>query len=74
MVASWYAGIHDTSEVMFLHTQQRWIRKISSRRAMKRQASTVIRAKPRRNWERYFLDIKINSAVAQIRSLANASS
>jgi hypothetical protein len=38
---------------MFLDTQQRWIEKISSRRAMKRQASTVIRAKPRRNWERY---------------------
>jgi creatinine amidohydrolase/Fe(II)-dependent formamide hydrolase-like protein len=68
-----HAGIHDTSEVLFLDKEQKWIRKDelvagdekSGVDGDPRQASAAL--------GKIFLDIKINSAVTQIKSLVNAS-
>ena len=48
-----HAGIHDTSEVMFLDKIQKWIRKDKLASGTKRTALTVIRAKLQRNWGRH---------------------
>jgi creatinine amidohydrolase/Fe(II)-dependent formamide hydrolase-like protein len=73
MVVGRHAGIHDTSEVMFLDKEQKWIRKD---KLAPGDEKTGIDGDPRQasaELGKTFLDIKINSAVAQIKSLVNAS-
>jgi len=72
MGADRHAGIHDTSELMFLDVDGKWIRKD---RLAAGSDSTGVDGDPRRasaELGRIFLDIKIDSAVKQIRRLVKA--
>ena len=67
-----HAAIHDTSEVMFLDKEHQWIRKDKLAAG---DAKSGVDGDPREASEelgKIFLDIKIDSAVAQIRSFINA--
>ena len=71
MVVGRHAGIHDTSEVMFLDKEQKWIRRD---RLAPGDEKTGVDGDPRQasaDLGKMFLDIKINSAVAQIKSLVD---
>ena len=73
LVVGRHAGIHDTSEVMFLDEDQRWIRK--DQLALGNESNGVD-GDPRQaspELGKVFLDIKINSAIAQISSLVTRS-
>jgi len=73
MVVGRHAGIHDTSEVMFLDKEQKWIRKD---KLAPGDEKTGVDGDPRQasaDLGKIFLDIKINSAVAQIKSLVNGA-
>jgi len=64
-----HAGIEDTSELMFLDREQKWIRRDKLARG---DAKSGVDGDPRlasAELGKMFLDIKINNAVAQIRSL-----
>jgi creatinine amidohydrolase/Fe(II)-dependent formamide hydrolase-like protein len=72
LAASRHAGIADTSELMFLDRQQKWIRRDKLAAGDK---STGVDGDPRQasaELGRIFLDMKIDSAVAQIRQLLSA--
>jgi creatinine amidohydrolase len=71
MVVGRHAGIHDTSEVMFLDKEQKWIRKD---KLAPGDQQTGVDGDPRQasaGLGEIFLDVKIDSAVAQIKSLVN---
>ena len=73
MVAGRHAGIPDTSELMFLDKQHIWIR---NDKLAPGGEKTGVDGDPRQasaELGKKFLDIKINNAVAQIRTLVNAS-
>lgn len=72
LVAGRHAGISDTSELMFLDRQQKWIRRDKLAAGDK---STGVDGDPRQataELGRIFLDMKIDSAVTQIRRLLSA--
>ena len=72
MVVGRHAGIHDTSEVMFLDKAQKWVRKD---KLAKGDGKTGVDGDPRQSsidLGKTFLDIKIHSAVTQIKSLVSA--
>jgi len=72
MVPGRHAGIHDTSELMFLDNGEKWIRK--DKLAVGNE-DTGVDGDPRQasaELGRMFLDIKIDSAVKQIRHLVDA--
>jgi creatinine amidohydrolase/Fe(II)-dependent formamide hydrolase-like protein/phosphohistidine phosphatase SixA len=71
--AGGHAGIHDTSELMFLDKEQKWIRRDKVAPA---DPNAGVEGDPREasaELGRAFLEIKINSAVAQIKSLLAAN-
>jgi len=68
-----HAGIHDTSEVMFLDKDQKWIRKDKLAPGDEKNGVDGDPRQASAELGKIFLDIKINSAVAQINSLVNAS-
>lgn len=73
MVVGRHAGIHDTSEVMFLDSEQKWIRKD---KLAPGDENTGVDGDPRQasaELGKTFLDIKITGAVTQIRNLVNAA-
>jgi creatinine amidohydrolase/Fe(II)-dependent formamide hydrolase-like protein len=68
-----HAGIHQTSEVMFLDKEHKWIR---NEKLAPGEWKTGVLGDPRQasaELGKLFLEIKINSAVSQIKSLVNAS-
>jgi len=72
LVAGRHAGIPDTSELMFLDKERKWIRKDKLAAGDK---STGVDGDPRQasaELGRIFLDMKIDSAVTQIRHLVKA--
>jgi creatinine amidohydrolase/Fe(II)-dependent formamide hydrolase-like protein/phosphohistidine phosphatase SixA len=71
--AGGHAGIHDTSEVMFLDKEQKWIRRDKLASA---DSNAGVEGDPREasaEMGKAFLEIKINSAVAQIKTLLTAN-
>ncbi len=69
LVPGRHAGIHDTSEVMFLDGEQKWIRKDKLAAG---DGENGVDGDPRQasaELGKVFLDIKINSAVVQIKRL-----
>jgi creatinine amidohydrolase len=71
MVVGRHAGIHDTSEVMFLDKEQKWIR---NDKLAPGDEKTGVDGDPRQasaDLGKLFLDIKIDSAVAQIKNLVS---
>ena len=71
--AGGHAGIHDTSEVMFLDKEQKWIRRDKLAAA---DPNAGVEGDPREasaELGKAFLEIKINSAVAQIKTLLAAN-
>lgn len=71
--AGGHAGIHDTSELMFVDKEQKWIRKEKLAAA---DPNAGVEGDPREasaDLGRAFLEIKINSAVAQIKTLLAAN-
>jgi len=71
--AGGHAGIHDTSVMMFLDTQQKWIRKDKLAPA---DPHAGVDGDPREasaDLGKAFLEIKINNAVAQIKTLLAAN-
>ena len=73
MAAGGHAGIHDTSEVMFLDKEQKWIRRD---KLAPGDDKSGVDGDPRAasaELGKMFLEIKIRSAVAQIQSLTAAS-
>jgi hypothetical protein len=70
--AGGHAGIHDTSELMFLDKEQKWIRKDKLAPA---DPNAGVDGDPREasaELGKAFLEIKINNAVAQIKALLAA--
>ena len=73
MAGGQHAGIHDTSEVMFLDKEQKWIRK---EKLAPGDEKTGVDGDPRQasaELGKIFLDIKVNAAVTQIKSLVSSS-
>jgi len=72
LTAGRHAGISDTSELMFLDREQKWIRRDKLAAG---DARTGVDGDPRQasaELGQIFLEMKIDSAVAQIRRLVNA--
>ena len=69
-----HAGIEDTSELMFLDSQQKWIRRDKLARG---DGKSGVDGDPRQasaELGKAFLDIKVAAAVSQIRRLVDAKS
>ena len=71
--AGGHAGIHDTSEVMFLDKEQKWIRRDKLAAADPKAGVDGDPREASAELGKAFLEIKINSAVAQIKSLLAAN-